>query len=83
MTIRRTIDVQDGDEQWVKDFEHDIEHVCGLIEEAMHENKLLLLSPICREMIRERGKQLQKKLNNVRHRLCVDNLGDPLRGGES
>lgn len=82
MSILRTIDVQDGDEQWLRKFEEDIEHVCGLIEEVMGENKVMLLSPTCRNMIRERGQQLQEKLGKVRRRLCVDNLGDPLQGAK-
>ncbi len=80
MSQKRTIDVQDGDEQWVLDFERDISLVCGLIEEVMHENKVLLLSPVFREMIVDHGRRLHDKLRKVSRRLCVDNLGDPLSG---
>lgn len=78
MSNRRIIDVQEGDNVWVQQFETDIQMVCGMIEEAFESNKLILLSPIMREMIRDRGRALQAKLDQVRNRLCVDNLHEPL-----
>lgn len=75
---QRIIDVQEGDPAWVAKFESDIRNLCGLVEEAFETNKLILLSPVFRELIRDRARQLESKLNIVRNRLCVDNIGDPL-----
>lgn len=83
MSNQRHIDVQDGDPKWVEEFENDIRIVCGMIEEAFQENKALLLSPVMRELIRDRGRALKAKLDRVRNRLCVDNLGEPLNRGDT
>lgn len=79
MASRRIIDVQVGDPEWVSQLEKDLHNLCGLVEEAFQENRVLLLSPVCREMIRDRGREVQAKLDKVRNRLCVDNPNEPLK----
>jgi ribosomal protein L13 len=80
---RRTIDIQDGDDAWVEKFTKDIDDVCGMIEEAFERNPAMLLSPVIRGMLREKAKELEKKLEVVRGRVCVDNPSIPLnnKGG--
>lgn len=78
MATRRTIDVQDGDKEWVELFMEEIRMCCGMIEEAFEENKTLLLSPVMRALIRDRGRKLEAMRQKVINRVCVDNLGEPL-----
>lgn len=78
MATRRTIDVQDGDQQWVDDFVDDVRTVCGLIEECFVEHPATLLSPILRQLVVDRARQLEAKRIKILCKLCVDNLHGPL-----
>jgi len=78
MTQKNICDVQQGDAVWVRDFEHDIEMLCGMVQEAFVENKLYLLSPVLRELMAEKGRKVAGKLSSVKGRLHVDNSGNPL-----
>jgi len=85
MSGSRIIDVQVGDQEWVSQLEEELHNLCSLVEEAFHNNKAMLLSPMCRNTIRDRGREVQAKLSKVRNRLCVDNPNEPLKqakGGE-
>lgn len=53
--------------------------LCGLVEEAFETDKVILLSPIMRQLVRDNARTLQKNLSKVMHRLHVDNLGDDLK----
>jgi len=82
MPMQRICDIQDGDYEWVAKFIHDIRNLCGMTEEAFETNKVLILSPVMRELIRDAARRLDKKIDKVINRLCVDNAGKPLNEDE-
>lgn len=65
--------VHDADKKWVEEFETAIRHLAGLVEEMFHENKVLLLSQICREIIRNKGREVKKLLDKASNRIIIDN----------
>lgn len=73
-----TCDIQDGDEAWTDAFVKDIEMLCGLTQEMFEENKVLLLSPIFRDLIAAKGRDVADRLKTAKHRLYIDNPGKPL-----
>jgi hypothetical protein len=75
---RRTCDIQNGDEKWVEEFEHQIDMLCGMVHEMMVEDKVMLLSPVMRELLIEKAKLVLEKARLVRRRIVIDNLGPPL-----
>lgn len=74
---RRTIDIQDTDEEFIKQFTEDIHFLCEMVKEMMVDNPATLLSPLFRGMLAERAKDLEKKRSIIAHYLCADNLGKP------
>ena len=78
MPTKVTCEYQDGDDKWLREFEHEIEMLTGMVEEAFVENKVYLLSPVMREMMANKGQKVRKMLDRVRAYLYVDNLGEPL-----
>lgn len=78
---RRTVDVQDGDGEWVAEFERQIGSLAGMVEEMFVTSPSLVLSQIFRELVRDKGRQVAAMLAKVKGRIAVDNLGSPLGKG--
>lgn len=79
MSHRRTIDVQDGDDAWIKEFEKQLDLLCGMTIEMMGEERQLLLSQTFRHVLLEKAKLVKEMSLKVNNKLCVDNLGKPLK----
>jgi len=78
-TIKRHIDYYAEDTVFLADFEKQVETLTGLVTEMLETNKVLVLSPVMREMVVDKAKEVLSKLNAVKWKLCVDNLNEPLK----
>lgn len=76
---QRTCDVQASDEVLLARFEDGIGMLTGLVEEAFVTNQAYLLSPVLRELIRDKGREVRRLHAALHGHLVVDNPGEPLR----
>lgn len=78
MIRQRHINYHDTDPEWVAEFEKQLDLLCGCVIEMMDENKVLLLSPVMRDLCKKQAQTVKDMHAKVRHKLCVDNLHEPL-----
>lgn len=76
--IVQRCDVQPGDREFVLEFVRQLEMLTGMVEEAFGTNPVYLLSPVLREMMREKGQRVTRLFDQIKFRLVVDNPGEPL-----
>lgn len=76
---KRIIDYHESDEKWIERFNDEIRKLSGIVLEAVRDNPAMLLSPICREILVDRALALEEMRKQVIHKLCVDNLNEPLK----
>lgn len=76
--VRQIIDTYASDREWVRNFEHQVGMLIGMVEEMFETNRVLLLSPVMRELVLDKGREVGRMLDKVRHILAVDNPGKPL-----
>lgn len=75
MNSRRTCDQMEGDEKWIEEFEDALHMLTGMVEEAFVATPQYLLSPILRQSIRDKGRQVAEMHRKITRRIVVDNLG--------
>ena len=79
--MRQTVEFQDGDRDAVEAFMENVKTTCGLVEEMLVTNPTYVLSPVLRDMLRDKARELDgMRLAIKAHTggLAVDNLGKPL-----
>lgn len=77
---RITVEHHESDAQLLEKYDHAVDHLCGLVQEAFTETPVILLSTYMRELIAEHAAKT-KRLRDLfacRARLYVDNPGPPL-----
>lgn len=79
MSTRRTIDYQNGDVEFLAEFEKQLEMLYGMVEEMFVENKACLLSPVMRQLLIDKARSVKARHEALRYKLCVDNLNGPLK----
>ena len=81
MTHQIVCEVQDGDDAWVKAFLEDVRGLAESVDEIMGSESRLLLSPVFRNLVRDKAQKVRAGLTTLglRH-VVVDNLGKPLDG---
>lgn len=78
---RFQVKMQEGDDDFLKEFMDDVEHLTGLVEEAFETDKVILLSQRIRQLIRDHARKTEKKRMAIaaHTHLFVDNMGKPLK----
>jgi hypothetical protein len=77
-TIRRTVDQFEGDQNHVQAYTEAVRNLCGMVEECMETNKVILLSPVLRQLVRDHARKVEKMREKIGAYLTVDNLHAPL-----
>jgi len=76
---RVTIDFNDEDQKFIKDFHNELDMFTGIVREIFGEKRELLLSPIFRDMILQHANKVEKMHRALRCRsIYVDNPCEPL-----
>ncbi len=76
--MARHCDEQPGDRESIEKFEHTLSILTGMVEEAIVINPVYLLSPVLRECLRDKAREVKKMHDKIKGRIVVDNLGEPL-----
>lgn len=76
--IHGSIDYNDGDQDYVRQFNDQVHLVTGAVVEMMLENPAILLSPVFRKMVANEARNLEAMRLVLDNRLVIDNPGDPL-----
>lgn len=75
MKIRQTIDTSESDRMFVERFMHEVHMLAGMVKEMFVEEKVLLLSPIMRELIADKARLVADMRLTLQNHVCADNLG--------
>ena len=71
-----TVDVQEGDQEWVQQLVGQIDMLTGMIIEATETGCSYLLSPTIRSMLRDKAKLIKDKMSRISQVIFIDNPGD-------
>ena len=77
---KRICDTQKEDIEFLSKFEGDLEMLTGMVEEMFVQTPSVLLSPVMRQLIIDKARDVKKMHENLRYRLVIDNPGEPLSG---
>ena len=66
------------DQAFLEQFKTDLTMFIGLVEEMFVENKATLLSPVFREMVRDKGRAVESRWSQIKNIIHVDNPCQPL-----
>lgn len=76
---RITIDTSTEDITFIETFKKDLEMLTGMCNEMFVENKVMLLSPVLRELLSDKAVVVKNKFDKIKWRLYVDNPGENLQ----
>lgn len=77
--IKQTIVTSQSDRKYIENFERQVDMLCGMVKEMFTENKVMLLSPVLRELIANKGREVDEMRKQLHGRLCADNLGEDFK----
>lgn len=74
------LDSQEGDREFLDNYEEQVKMLAGLVIEAVEENPQYLLSPILRKVMIDKAKEVQRiRSKFAGEEIYVDNCGTPLK----
>ncbi len=68
------VDVSDESKKYTDEMNSEIYNLAGMVVEMFEENKVMLLSPLFREMIINKAKLVQELHGKVSNRIYIDAL---------
>lgn len=72
---RQTIDTSNHDDEFIEETLKELDMLCGLVEEMMETDPRLLLSPLFRRVLRDKGREVGKRVSILSlYRMYSDNL---------
>ena len=74
--IKQTIDTSVSDREFVANFDKQLAMLTGMVEEMFVENKHCLLSPVMRQLMADKGREVNAIRQKLAGRLCADNPGE-------
>lgn len=77
--VRQTIVTCDQDREYIKRFEHELWMLTGMVVEMVEEHPSYLLSPIMRESLARKAKEVAAMRDQLLNKLCADNLNEPFK----
>jgi hypothetical protein len=75
---KRICDTNAEDYKFLEKFEDELDMLTGMCAEMLETNKVLLLSPVMREMLAEKAKLVASMRRKLMFKLVVDNPCEPL-----
>ena len=76
--ITATVEFTKADAAYLADYKQAVEMLFDAVIEMMTVNRVMLLSPVMREMILKHAQDVARKHRAIHHMLIVDNPGAPL-----
>lgn len=77
--IQQTVCTSVADRQYIEQFEFQVDMLIGLVLEAVEISPAMLLSPVIRQLLVEKAKQVRSMFDTIKRRIAVDNPGDDLK----
>ena len=76
---QRICDTCEEDTQFLANFNDQLKMLTGMVVEIIETEPRMLLSPVMRQLLLSKAKQVDAMHGPLALRLCVDNPGEPLQ----